>query len=128
MNMVLSGLDLLREGYWKKLKGCRLGLLSNQASVDGSLTNAKRIISELLPGRLKALFGPQHGHGGEDQDNMIETPHGHDMETGVPIFSLYSEHRQPNQQMLDILDLLIIDLQDVGTRVYTFASTMLNCL
>ncbi|MFC1868920.1 exo-beta-N-acetylmuramidase NamZ domain-containing protein, partial [Thermodesulfobacteriota bacterium] len=128
MGKVYTGLDLLREGYWKKLKGCRLGLLSNQASIDSRLTSAKEVISKSLPGQLKVLFGPQHGHGGEDQDNMVETNHSIDRELRIPIFSLYSEHREPPPETLDLLDVLIIDLQDVGTRVYTFASTMLNCI
>jgi len=128
MSKVSTGLDSFRDEYWKKLKGCRLGLLANQASLDSKLTHVKEIISHLLPGQLKALFGPQHGHGGEEQDNMIETNHSIDMELGIPVYSLYSKYREPQPEMLDLLDVLIIDLQDVGTRVYTFASTMLNCL
>ncbi|MFH1487481.1 MAG: DUF1343 domain-containing protein [Pseudomonadota bacterium] len=128
MSTVLNGLDVLREDYWKKLKGRRLGLLSNQASLDSALRPAKVVIDHVLPGRLKALFGPQHGHGGEDQDNMIETAHSLDPELNIPIFSLYSNSRQPLPEMLEGIDTLIIDLQDVGTRVYTFASTTLNCL
>ncbi|MCP4666613.1 MAG: DUF1343 domain-containing protein, partial [Deltaproteobacteria bacterium] len=74
------------------------------------------------------LFGPQHGYGGEDQDNMIETIHSADSTLGIPVFSLYADKREPLPHMLDMIDILIIDLQDVGTRVYTFASTMLTCL
>ena len=128
MNRVATGLDVFREGFWKQLSGCKLGLLSNQASVNGHLRPTKEIISHLLPGRVKALFGPQHGHGGEDQDNMVETVNARDPELDIPIFSLYSQTRKPLPEMLDLIDILIIDLQDVGTRVYTFASTMLNCL
>lgn len=128
MNRVLTGLDILRAEYWKKLKGRRLGLLSNQASLDYSLTPAKDIITGLLPGQLTAIFGPQHGHSGEDQDNMIETDHSRDVSLDLPVYSLYSSSREPLPEMLDPIDVLIIDLQDVGTRVYTFASTMLNCL
>lgn len=128
MAKVTLGLDVFREQYWKEVKGCRLGLLSNQASLDSRLRPAREVISQLLPGRLKALFGPQHGHGGEDQDNMIETGHFHDRELDIPVFSLYSQFREPLPEMLDLIDILIIDLQDVGTRVYTFSSTMLNCL
>jgi len=128
MNKVATGLDVFREEYWKKLKGRKLGLLSNQASLDSHLQSAKDIISRLLPGQLKALFGPQHGYGGADQDNMVETEHARDRELDIPIFSLYCRVREPLKEMLDQLDVLIIDLQDVGTRVYTFAVTMLNCL
>ena len=128
MDKVLTGLDLLREDYWKKLKGYRLGLLVNQASVDCRLTHAKDVISERLPGQLKALFGPQHGYAGEDQDNMIETEHSIDRDLGVPIFSLYGKDRAPLPDMLDLIDILLIDLQDVGTRVYTFSSTLLKAV
>jgi uncharacterized protein YbbC (DUF1343 family) len=125
---ISTGLDQFREGRWEGFKGKRLGLLSNQASLDANLTHAKRVISCCLPGHLKALFGPQHGLGGEDQDNMIETGHSLDRELNIPVFSLYSDQREPLGEMLDLIDILIIDLQDVGTRVYTFASTMLNCM
>jgi uncharacterized protein YbbC (DUF1343 family) len=128
MSKVATGLDIFRDHYWKKLKGCKLGLLYNQASLDSRFQSAKEIIAQLLPGQLKILFGPQHGYSGQDQDNMIETNHSYDKELTIPIFSLYSKHREPLQEMLDPIDVLIIDLQDVGTRVYTFASTMLNCL
>ena len=128
MTRFALGLDVLREEYWRHLKGYRLGLLSNQASLDSHLLSAKEVISQVLPGQLKALFGPQHGHGGEDQDNMVETGHSHDRELDIPIFSLYAQIREPSPEMLDLIDILIIDLQDVGTRVYTFSSTVLNSL
>jgi uncharacterized protein YbbC (DUF1343 family) len=128
MGKVATGLDVFRDEHWKKLKGSRLGLLSNQASVDGQLKPAKEVISGLLSGQLKALFGPQHGYWGIDQENMIETDHSHDRDLDIPIFSLYSETREPLPEMLDLIDVLIIDLQDVGTRVYTFPSTLLSCL
>ncbi len=128
MNSVAVGLDVFRAGYWKKLKGFRLGYLCNPASLDGHLRNGKQVIAECLPGHLGALFGPQHGFGGEDQDNMVETDHARDGILDIPVFSLYARKRTPSRDMLDRIDILIIDLQDVGTRVYTFASTMLNCL
>ena len=125
MTKVYTGLDLLRDGYWKQLKGLRLGLLSNQASLDNKMTPATKVISEQLPGNLKAIFGPQHGHEGEDQDNMVETDHSRKYDLNIPVFSLYKDSRAPSSDMLDLIDLLIIDLQDVGTRVYTFITTML---
>lgn len=128
MSRVLTGLDIFRREYWQQLKGLRLGLLSNQASLDYRLTPAEDIIASLLPGQLTAIFGPQHGHCGADQDNMIETDHSRDTNLDLPVFSLYSSSREPLPEMLELIDLLIIDLQDVGTRVYTFASTMLNCI
>ena len=128
MSRVATGLDVFRDEYGLKLKGYRLGLLSNQASVDSQLKPAKEIVSGLLPGQLRVLFSPQHGYWGIDQENMIETDHSHDRELDIPLFSLYSDTREPLPEMLDLIDVLIIDLQDVGTRVYTFASTLLNCL
>jgi hypothetical protein len=106
----------------------RKSACSNQASLDSRCRTAKAVISEVLPGRLKALFGPQHGIGGEDQDNMIETGHSRDRELNLPVFSLYSEVREPSKEMLDLMDVLVVDLQDVGTRVYTFSSTLLGCM
>ena len=128
MNTVLTGLDRFRDTYWEKLKGDKLGLLANQASLDSRLSSVKQVVEQLLPGQLKALFGPQHGYGGEDQDNMVETSHSYDRELEIPIYSLYAETREPLPEMLEMIDILLIDLQDVGTRVYTFASTMLGCL
>ena len=125
---VLTGLDRIRVGEWKGLAGYRLGLLANQASLDSRLNTACEVIARLLPGQLKALFGPQHGYGGEDQDNMVETAHSYDKGLNIPILSLYADTREPRPDMFEMIDMLIIDLQDVGTRVYTFASTMLNCL
>lgn len=128
MKPVLTGLDRFRDGYWKKLKGYRLGLLANQASLDSRLNSARHIISNLLPGHLRAIFGPQHGYGGEDQDNMVVSNHSFDKELNIPVFSLYSETREPLSDMFEMIDILLVDLQDVGTRVYTFTSTVLNCL
>ena len=128
MDTVLTGLDRFRDTCREKLKGDRLGLLANQASLDSRLSSAKQVVVQLLPGQLKALFGPQHGYGGEDQDNMVETSHSYDRELEIPIYSLYAETREPLPEMLEMIDILLIDLQDVGTRVYTFASTMLGCL
>jgi uncharacterized protein YbbC (DUF1343 family) len=128
MEHVSTGLDRICEGEWKKLKGYPVGLLANQASLDSKLNTAREVIEKHLPGQLKALFGPQHGYGGADQDNMVETDHSSDEISNIPIYSLYAGTREPLDHMLDDLDVLIIDLQDVGTRVYTFAPTMLNCL
>ena len=77
---------------------------------------------------LAALFGPQHGYRSDLQDNMIETPHAKDRARRIPIYSLYSETREPTAAMLEGLDFLVIDLQNIGTRIYTFVYTMANCL
>ncbi len=128
MKNVLTGLDRLTEEEWARFRGQRLGLLSNQASVNRKLETARDVLLKRFPGQLRALFGPQHGYGGEDQDNMVETPHVHDRALNIPVFSLYAESREPNPEMFDLIDTLIVDLQDVGTRVYTFSSTMLHCM
>ena len=128
MKAILTGLDRISECCQNELKGSRLGLLANQASLDGRLNSAKDVLSRLFPGQLKVLFGPQHGYGGEDQDNMVETGHATDPTANIPIYSLYSETRSPLPHMIQSIDVLIIDLQDVGTRVYTFATTMLYCI
>lgn len=128
MAKVACGLDVFIAQHGKRFKGCHLGLLSNQASLDSRLISAKHCISRALPGQLKALFGPQHGHGGEDQDNMVETGHAIDPHLKIPVWSLYANTREPTPEMLEPVDALIIDLQDVGTRVYTFASTMFHCM
>jgi len=125
---VATGLDQFAQKFWKRLSGQSLGLLANQASVDHNLRNAKDAISALLPGQLKILLGPQHGFRGEDQDNMVETEDYFDPELNIPAVSLYGNKMDRLSDILDTIDLLIIDLQDVGTRVYTFISTMLYCL
>jgi uncharacterized protein YbbC (DUF1343 family) len=128
MGTVLTGLDLLREESRIRTEGYRLGLISNQSSLDRALIPAKSVVDRAFPGQLKALFGPQHGLGGIDQDNMIETDHAYDPVLKIPVFSLYSQVREPTPEMLGLIDLLLVDLQDVGTRVYTFASTVLACI
>ena len=128
MKNVLTGLDCLTEGEWTRYKGQRLGLLSNQASLNRNLETARDVVAKRLPGQLRALFGPQHGYGGEDQDNMVETPHAQDQALNVPVYSLYADSREPDPGMFDLIDTLMVDLQDVGTRVYTFSSTMLRCM
>jgi len=128
MARIATGLDQFGQGFWKRIRGQSLGLLANQASVDSKLENAKDVISRLLPGQLKVLFGPQHGFTGEDQDNMVETDDSIDPELRIPTVSLYGRKTERLAQFLDAIDLLVIDLQDVGTRVYTFVSTMLLCL
>jgi len=110
------------------LDGRRVGLVSNPASVDGRLRHAADRLATHPGTRLAALFGPQHGFRSDVQDNMIETGHGEDRIRRVPVHSLYSETREPTAAMLDGLDVLVIDLQDVGSRIYTFIYTMANCL
>ena len=111
-----------------RLQRQQVGLVCNPASIDAGFRHViERLVA--IPGvTLAALFGPQHGFHSVVQDNMIETPHTQHPQYGVPVYSLYSNTREPTAEMLRGLDLLIIDLQDVGTRVYTYVYTMANCL
>ena len=107
------------------LRGKRLGLVCHEASVDERCRSSVDLFlarQAELGYRVTALFSPQHGFWGQDQDNMIETPHG--QWKGVPLHSLYSETRTPTPPMLADVDTVVVDLQDVGTRIYTFAYTM----
>src|SRR4029453_5889487 len=110
------------------LQGAKVGLICNQASVDHGFRHVADLFHENAEINLTALFGPQHGIRGDVQDNMIETEHGRDRETGLPIHSLYSETREPTEAMLRDVDVLVFDMQDVGCRIYTFAYTMANCM
>ncbi len=125
---VITGIENLKTAPPDYLKGKRLGLLANPASVDKGLTHSLDIISHLFPGQLRALFSPQHGFYAEKQDNMIESDHVVHPELNIPVFSLYSETRIPTPAMFDRIDTLIIDIQDVGTRVYTFIYTISHCI
>jgi len=120
---VLSGLDSLARAGLKQLKGKRVGLLMHPASITADLRSAREVLHDRCGAKLAALFGPQHGFAGEKQDNMVESGHMVDAEYGIPIFSLYSETRSPTPAMLERVDVLVVDLQDVGTRVYTFEWT-----
>jgi uncharacterized protein YbbC (DUF1343 family) len=123
---VIPGLTRLLAS--RRLEGLRVGLVCNPASVDAALAHAADLVFEAPGVTLAALFGPQHGFRADLQDNMIETPHATDARRRVPVYSLYSETREPTADMLRGLDALVIDLQDVGARIYTFVYTMANCL
>jgi len=111
-----------------RVTGRRIGLVANPASVDNSLHHIGDVVSSTPGVTLAALFGPQHGFRSDVQDNMIETDHTNHPTLGIPVYSLYSETREPTPDMLANLDVLVIDLQDVGTRVYTYIHTMTKCL
>jgi uncharacterized protein YbbC (DUF1343 family) len=111
-----------------RLKGQRVGVVCNPASVDHNLSHIVDRVAAHSGARLAAIFGPQHGFRSDVQDNMIETSHATDEIRRVPIYSLYSETREPTSEMLRGLDVLVIDLQDVGVRIYTYIYTMANCL
>src|SRR3989441_4684764 len=110
------------------LDGRRVGIVCNPASVDGELRHIADRLAAHPRARLAAIFGPQHGFRSDVQDNMIETPHGEDEIRRVPVYSLYSDTREPTAAMLKGLEALVIDLQDVGVRIYTYIYTMANCL
>jgi uncharacterized protein YbbC (DUF1343 family) len=125
MAVTLGSTRLLASG---RLRGLRVGVVANPASVDpafGHVVDRVRAADDVT---LGAIFGPQHGFRSDLQDNMIESPHAHDDARRVPVYSLYSETREPTAQMLAGLDALVVDLQDIGARIYTFVYTMANCL
>ena len=122
----------------RALQGKRVGLVCNPASVDSHLHHVVDLMFADPHIYVTALFGPQHGFRSDVQDNMIETPHADfDFNTGpdkagrperVPLYSLYSDTREPTSDMLRDLDVLVVDLQDIGTRIYTYMYTMANCM
>ncbi len=128
MAHVKTGLEvLIRNGHpWTT--DTRLGLLCNPASVDANFQHARDLLVQRFPGQVKALYSPQHGFHAEKQDNMVESDHLVDAVTRLPVYSLYGETRIPTPQMLAPIDVLLVDLQDVGTRVYTFIYTLAYCL
>jgi uncharacterized protein YbbC (DUF1343 family) len=120
------GIDrLLEDGALRKpLKGRRVALLAHPASVTRDLTHSLDALAALDDLRIVAAFGPQHGLRGDKQDNMIESPDYRDPEHGIPVFSLYGEVRRPTASMMDTFDVLLVDLQDLGCRIYTFITTL----
>src|SRR5882672_1051238 len=111
-----------------RLKGARVGVVCNHASLDRGFLHVIDRIATSEGVTLAAIFGPQHGFRSDVQDNMVETPHVDDPRRRVPIYSLYSETREPTADMLHGVDVLVIDLQDIGARIYTYIYTMANCL
>src|SRR3954469_10431234 len=110
-----------------QLKGRRVALLAHPASVTADLTHS---LDALVAAGLNvtAAFGPQHGLRGDKQDNMVESPDFTDPVHGVPIFSLYGEVRRPTGQSMGTFDVILVDLQDLGCRIYTFITTLLYVL
>jgi uncharacterized protein YbbC (DUF1343 family) len=111
-----------------RLAGRRIGIVCNPASIDRGLRHIADRLAHQPDVTLTAIFGPQHGFRSDVQENMIETGHARDALRSVPVYSLYSETREPTADMLRDVDVLVIDLQDVGTRIYTYIYTMANCL
>ncbi len=125
---VVLGVEKLLAERVDLLDGARVGLVCNQASVNHDLRHVADLFHEHNDIKLNALFGPQHGIRGDLQDNMIETEHAVDPVTRLPIYSLYSETREPTEEMLKDVDVLVFDMQDVGCRIYTFVYTLANCM
>ncbi|PYR59530.1 MAG: DUF1343 domain-containing protein [Acidobacteria bacterium] len=126
---IALGSERLIDGPDRRLiEGQRIGVVCNPASVDGRFRHIADRLAEGGDWRLTAIFGPQHGFRSDLQENMIETPHAQDARRRVPVYSLYSDTREPLDEMLRDLDVLVVDLQDVGTRIYTYIYTMANCL
>ncbi len=124
--MIQFGIDrLAHDPTWAdRLAGRRVALLGHPASVDRNLTHSLDLLSQMPSVRLTAAFGPQHGLKGDQQDNMKETPDERDPSRGIPVFSLYGTVRRPTLEMLDTFDVLLVDLQDLGCRIYTFLTTL----
>ena len=107
------------------LAGRRVAVLAHPASVTRDLTHSLDALAALPDLQLSAAFGPQHGLRGDKQDNMVESPDYLDPRLGIPVFSLYGEVRRPTGQMMSTFDTVLVDLQDVGCRIYTFITTLL---
>jgi len=122
---VLGSSRLLDSG---RLRGKRVGIVANPASIDQQFVHVVDRLASASGVTLGAIFGPQHGFNADLQENMIESPHAESRAHRVKVYSLYSETREPTLEMLDGLDVLVVDLQDVGTRIYTFIYTMAYCL
>jgi uncharacterized protein YbbC (DUF1343 family) len=124
----IVGLEVLRHSPQLAQNWGRCGLLCNQASVTSDFVPAWEVLKNSIGNRFTAMFGPQHGFYGTKQDNMIETDHSKYASFGIPVFSLYSETREPTEHMFSKLDTLIIDLQIVGCRIYTWKATIAACM
>jgi len=126
--MVKSGLEKLFEKFPPELKGKRAGVLCHAPSISSDFSHITDLLYRHKECRLTAIFGPQHGLFGQTQDNMIEwTGHTHPV-FKIPVFSLYGENRKPVPEMLREIDVLIVDLQDVGARLYTYIWTVKLCM
>src|SRR3954451_15932808 len=120
------GLERLLEdaSLRRPLAGRGVALLAHPASVTRDLVHSLDALARLPEVKLTAAFGPQHGLRGDKQDNMVESPDFADPVHGIPVFSLYGAVRRPTSQMMDAFDVLLVDLQDLGCRIYTFLTTL----
>jgi uncharacterized protein YbbC (DUF1343 family) len=126
--MVITGLEAVLNEFPAKLIGKRIGILCHAASITKDFDHISDIFYQMKNCKLAALFGPQHGLHGQTQDNMIEwQSHKHPV-FDIPLYSLYGKYRKPTSEMLNGIDVLLIDLQDVGARLYTYIWTIKLCL
>ena len=125
---VRLGIEVLLDRECSLLRGARVGCVVHPASVLSNLRHTADVMAGRSEFRLVSLFGPQHGARGEKQDNMIESEAYRDPDIHLPVHSLYSKTRRPTPEMLEDIDVLVYDLLDAGTRVYTFIYTMANCM
>jgi uncharacterized protein YbbC (DUF1343 family) len=128
MKKTVIGLDVFEKQWPRILKGAKIGLVCHPASINSSFNHASEQFLKYKGAKLSALFGPQHGIMGETQANMIEWKGYKDKKNGLPIHSLYGQHRKPTQAMLSGLDALVLDLFDVGARYYTYIWTLYLCM
>ena len=120
---VMTGLEVLVEEGYKPLLGKRVGLVTNPSGVDRHYRSTIDILFQAKEVNLVALFGPEHGVRG-DVYAGDHVDHGKDARTGLPVYSLYGDTREPTPEMLKGIDVMVYDIQDVGTRCYTFISTL----
>jgi uncharacterized protein YbbC (DUF1343 family) len=126
--MVLTGLEIVLKKFPDKLKSKRIGILCHAPSITRHYEHIADLFIKRKDCRISAVFGPQHGLHGQTQDNMIEWHSLKHPVYGIPIYSLYGEHRKPTAEMLKNIDILVIDLQDVGARLYTYIWTVKLCI
>jgi uncharacterized protein YbbC (DUF1343 family) len=126
--MVITGLETMLKNLPSSIKGKRVGILCHAPSITKKFEHITDVFFQRQDCRLSAIFGPQHGIHGQTQDNMIEWKSQKHPEYGTPLYSLYGEHRKPVPEMLDQIDVLLIDLQDVGARLYTYIWTVKLCM
>lgn len=128
--MVRAGIDVLLDNskLLSELQGRRIAILGHPPSLTAKFQRTIDALAQVPELKLSAAFGPQHGMHGELQDNMQETPDFEDSRHHIPVFSLYGEVRRPSAKMMQTFDVILIDLQDVGTRIYTFLTTLLYVL
>src|SRR5664280_262099 len=126
--MVITGLESVLNEFPSVLKRKNIGILCHAASIARDFTHISEIFFKRKDCSLAALFGPQHGIHGQTQDNMIEWQSQNHPVFHIPLYSLYGNHRKPDPEMLDGIDVLLIDLQDVGARLYTYIWTVKLCM